>query len=452
MQNIQQKKTLRFLCILLALLMFPFVWTASADTSVMNGNRMETTITNPSNIKNGVYIIKNVDTGSLLTTLSWPAVSGEAACTVMDNYRNYQYWQLLSTGDGYFRLRPFANVSQYLDLYNNWDIEDNAVNTYVYTGYPAQKWRFQANGDGTFRIYSQTSTTRVLSTNFFEECIITTWANEDCQKWQLIRVSSYYAQGGNNEWNLTNLNKTYCSGYATSYSVRNRMQYEGCYLAACAMVLKNHYVKTTEKHYDSRTGTTAKMYADPYTVFLANNNFPNVTYNSSTDKYTVTTGNNPYLINSATVTNYWGMRVEIIHKTGTETEWAQLISDAVADNPAGVMARYDGHTIVIIGSTYASNTRSSNADSLYETAERILLTEENEWLYSGAYDEQVKKVVDTQANSRSAVSQNPTIDSQFTICDPGGSGNHILLTDMSSYNTRGGISNITYIQMIVPKD
>ncbi len=67
------------------------------------------------------------------------------------------------------------------------------------------------------------------------------------------------ANGSGSEYNNYNLSSSFTS----------RMAKDGCALTSIAMVLHNMNAKTKDKIYDSRTGYTGYMYADPYIVFMA---------------------------------------------------------------------------------------------------------------------------------------------------------------------------------------
>lgn len=52
------------------------------------------------------------------------------------------------------------------------------------------------------------------------------------------------------------------------------LAYDGCAITSIAMVLHNMNAKTVDNITDSRTGYTGKMYADPYTVYMASKKYP----------------------------------------------------------------------------------------------------------------------------------------------------------------------------------
>lgn len=67
------------------------------------------------------------------------------------------------------------------------------------------------------------------------------------------------ANGDGSEYNNYNLSSDFTS----------RMASDGCALTSIAMVLHNMNAQTKNKIYDSRTGYTGYMYADPYIVYMA---------------------------------------------------------------------------------------------------------------------------------------------------------------------------------------
>lgn len=409
-------------------------------------------ITSLANVKNGMYILQNVATGRWLDTASWPAASGDRAVTWYSNTTSNVYWQLLGTSDGYFRLKPFSNTIYMLDLYNNWDSEGNTVGVGGYTGYPAQKWKFIANGDGSFRIQSQASSTRVLASTDNDECIISTYTGANHMKWKLFRVTAYYKQSGNSEWSLTNLNNTYFTGYNSNTNVLSLMGSEGCYLSAYAMVIKNTYFDSNSSFYDNRFGTTSYAKADPYTVLLANNNYPSITYSGG--KYWINKSGNPLAVAGATIAGKYGLTVSKIDRgSRTVAQWAQTITQAANENPEGILARFSNHTIVITGSTYGQTASTYNLSSNQLQTEELPwepLTEDNQHLYSGEYDDLLKSRICQAIGGRQEIqpfAKNTSIDSKFTVCDPA-NGNHVPLTSCYAYNQYGGIDDILFIQRI----
>ncbi|MDD2363031.1 MAG: hypothetical protein PHH84_08805 [Oscillospiraceae bacterium] len=107
---------------------------------------------------------------------------------------------------------------------------------------------------------------------------------------------------------------------------------------------------------------------------------------------------NPYAVRGATITGYFYLNVSTINRgSRTTAQWATAITQAVNQNPEGILARFNGHTIVIMGSSYGqtASTYSLNENTLETTPKEntepaldwVLLTQENQYLYSGEYDD-----------------------------------------------------------------
>ena len=83
----------------------------------------------------------------------------------MVTYRSnsMQTFDLKYYSELYFSLKASNLSDKYLDLQNDYDIEDNAVNLYVWTSYPtAQTWQYRFYNDN-YKIMPLRSPTRSLS-------------------------------------------------------------------------------------------------------------------------------------------------------------------------------------------------------------------------------------------------------------------------------------------------
>lgn len=163
-------------------------------------------------------------------------------------------------------------------------------------------------------------------------------------------------------WNDYNLNKLYCSNYI--YSTENAstnvffvnngfdLMNEGCAASALAMILRNMDAKTLTDRLDYRTGYTGKLVADPFTVAMANNQFPTITNGYFTAS---SSDHGPLYLYEDYVCSLFGITSNRVPTSRLTEE--QLITIARA-NPKGVRLQFSAtgksHSIVVIptGSSY----------------------------------------------------------------------------------------------------
>lgn len=126
--------------------------------TTLNGNNNQKWVIEKVNsgkeIFEGKYWIKNSN-GQYLGYSGSKLNLGQTAST----------WNFTSYKDNYYFISPVGSSSVlYWDVMNNYDIEGNSVNLYVYTGYnTAQTWKIAIQDDGSAAIIPMISLTRGLT-------------------------------------------------------------------------------------------------------------------------------------------------------------------------------------------------------------------------------------------------------------------------------------------------
>jgi hypothetical protein len=187
----------------------------------------------------------------------------------MYNYRSNttQTFRLEYFSELYFKLSPQTNLSYFLDLYNNWDTEDNTVSLYTWTGYPeAQTWQYRYDGSD-YKIMPLKSPHRSLS--FHDNGLhITSTAN--VQKWRPELVSNgkfvfegnYKIKASNGKYltfsgNTLKLSTTPKVWTITAYS-------DNYYKIHCTSGSTTYYIDVLNA-YDIEGNTVQVQYATSYT-------------------------------------------------------------------------------------------------------------------------------------------------------------------------------------------
>lgn len=97
-------------------------------------------------------------------------------------------WLVTYLNNGYYHITT-TNKSHYFDIFNAWDVENNPVNLFVYSGYDsAQTFRVEKDSSGFFSIYPKLSKTRVINLKSqTSSTTLNTFYNSDTQKWNFIK-------------------------------------------------------------------------------------------------------------------------------------------------------------------------------------------------------------------------------------------------------------------------
>lgn len=266
---------------------------------------------------------------------------------------------------------------------------------------------------------------------------------------------TYYTNTNDPNYDTTNLDKLYSSGDTTSW--KYYLDNLGCNVTSYAMILANLGLKTSTKIADVRYSLTETKYrdADPFTVAYANCGFPNITYNSTADRYYTSTTTNPIYTDLATIAknfNAVGNKYDLSSMTNAEK--ASIITEYVKKNPQGICitfsnpnaSEYTGHMVVVTASTYvSSSTTSFSVDSIQG---KTVLPGECIDIPCAI------NLSDIQTTSSRAISTDmKTFGKYFTVCDPVDTpstpGENVLLSQTWTA-TEFSFSHITSIRTFLP--
>lgn len=253
-----------------------------------------------------------------------------------------------------------------------------------------------------------------------------------------------------NKWNqglYTDINPSaYDAGHVNKW---------GCYASAYAMILKNLGAKTITQETDFRTGYTGYLDADPFTIMLANTQFPAVNYNSSNQHYEITSytlSNTPVYMYYVRVANAFGYDVVNVDLSGkTAEEKSSTITQHLNSHPEGVHLRIsysvDGsaaHSLVFTKSTYSVSSISLNS-----IEKGTLMTDVN------AVAEMAELNNNSYQTNNFSIMTTSSFDSYFTVCDPGtqwlDKGDNVNFTNSYSYSNFGGIPHLVLLQYFVKR-
>lgn len=165
-----------------------------------------------------------------------------------------------------------------------------------------------------------------------------------------LYVSS--GKGLNKTWYSTsNSSGDYCD--FNTYNLENdflsNLAYDGCAITSIAMVLHNLNAKTTSDITDSRTGYKGKMYADPYTVYMASKN-----YTSKPTEYDIIDYTNTV---ESKIENYFN--VELTKESITSLD---NVTSYLSSHPEGVIVKLNQDDNSSYSTHYIVVTKSTNDD------------------------------------------------------------------------------------------
>ncbi|MDR0804994.1 MAG: hypothetical protein LBN42_04345 [Oscillospiraceae bacterium] len=258
-------------------------------------------------------------------------------------------------------------------------------------------------------------------------------------------------------WNVKNLDKLYfpnCVNNSdgertrpfytysnvTATSSLGHMNKWGCSVSSIAMIFKNMSATTSTTHFDFRTDTTANLAADPFTIAMANMQFPIITYNSSTDKYQTTSSIDPMYVYWDRIASAFGKTAYLVDLGGkTAEQKANNLAYYIGQNPEGIAVRINGHTLVFTNTTRTVVT-PRGAGLPAGIVAPIEITEQN--------DEEITEAEgksNSEPNNTSGISTFATsiYDSQFTAYDPystkTSNANNVNFENSWTYGSKGGI-------------
>lgn len=93
-------------------------------------------------------------------------------------------WNISYSGNGHFVLCPKEIPDQRIDLNNAWDVEDNTIGIYIYTGYfDAQTWYLKENSDGSYSIQTPYESGRLLTATEGAQATLCSDGADGVQDW-----------------------------------------------------------------------------------------------------------------------------------------------------------------------------------------------------------------------------------------------------------------------------
>lgn len=184
-------------------------------------------------------------------------------------------------------------------------------------------------------------------------------------------------------WKARNCNNLYVGSYATPLYIQyggGRLSDAGCVITSVAMLINNVNGKTVSQQQDIRTGSLSKnkyLTADPYSVVMANMNFPTITKNSQ-GRYVASYSSDPVLTDWALIISHFGVTRTVesfpnnVHSDYGITMWLTQLLDAYPD---GLEVRFEKqidpnkrieHTMVFYKSNYQYGDMPSQYQNLFE--------------------------------------------------------------------------------------
>lgn len=99
-------------------------------------------------------------------------------------------WNIKYIGDGKFMFSPLKMPDKLIDLGNAWDIEDNSISLWIYTGYiDAQSWRIIDNKDGSYSLQTPYESGRLFTVRGENGAFLCSSGTAGVQKWYIDPVS-----------------------------------------------------------------------------------------------------------------------------------------------------------------------------------------------------------------------------------------------------------------------
>ena len=272
----------------------------------------------------------------------------------------------------------------------------------------------------------------------------------------LLDTYNYFCQGtasySDPVYSITNLNNLYyknTDGTTSSSTWLDKIKSGGCIASSYAMILKNLGATTTSAKYDIRTGKTGILEPDPFTVTLANTNFPSIT--QSNGVYIANTTRNPvYMYHADALAGFGKTYTSYNLRNLSDQDKANAIAYQLSLHPEGIAVSYASgtrtHTVVFTGTTYEVPTSYNFSLSRVSDEEMSMLAT----LDSEVTLESIQEW-ENAVNNKTRTTRASTYDGLFTVCDPvtttSLSGNQVLFGN-AYVGTSYGFSNATSIVVI----
>lgn len=98
-------------------------------------------------------------------------------------------WNIKYLSDGRFMFSPEKMADKLIDLGNAWDLENNTISLWIYTGYlDAQSWRVKDNGDGSYSLQTPYESGRLLTIIDSQGAFLCSAGASGVQNWNIEPV------------------------------------------------------------------------------------------------------------------------------------------------------------------------------------------------------------------------------------------------------------------------
>ena len=191
--------------------------------------------------------------------------------------------------------------------------------------------------------------------------------------------NAWYASGDaeiGTTWKARNCDNLYVGHYATPIYLQyggGRLSDAGCVITSMAMLINNVNGKTVSPQQDIRTGSLAKnkyLTADPYSVVMANMDFPTITKNSQ-GRYVASYSEDPVRAYPSRITSHFGVtRIEEQRPSNVQSDYGMTmwLIQLLDTYPDGLEVRFEEkeHTMVFYKSNFQYGSMPSQYQNLFE--------------------------------------------------------------------------------------
>lgn len=190
--------------------------------------------------------------------------------------------------------------------------------------------------------------------------------------------NAWYASGDaeiGTTWKARNCDNLYVGHYATPIYLQyggGRLSDAGCVITSVAMLINNVNGKTVTPQQDIRTDSLAKnkyLTADPYSVVMANMNFPTITKNSN-NRYVISDYfSDPVVTNWNLITSHFGVtRIVAQRPSNVQSDYGMTmwLTQLLDTYPDGLEVRFPEHTMVFYKSNFEYGSMPSQYQNLFE--------------------------------------------------------------------------------------
>lgn len=266
---------------------------------------------------------------------------------------------------------------------------------------------------------------------------------------------TYWTNRNTPNYNITNLNVLYDSGWTYQWS--DRIYNAGCFVTSYAMILSNLNKVTATSVTDIRTGSSGYLAPDPFTVTFANSNFASIS--NSGNYYLSSYTNDPVLTSPSLIASNFGATYAYVNLTGkAEATKAYNLAYYINQYPQGVgihLSNSSGtHCVVGIDQTYRNFDSKATIGGDIQIIEPTIVTSPNYMDVAPDTFFAMEHMILDQIVTNNVINEKNTdsvYEGYFTICDPvsytGCSGNGVLFSN-SWAGSVYTIADIQYLRLM----